>query len=136
MKKILMIFTALLFGSLLWGCFDYAIDEDGLLVSEDGGCYVLNFDLIDTDQKTVKSSVYPPVIDTTSCTIDIYVVYGAVLDNVYPRFSLYLNCKLEPKITGRMDLSDMQPRQWDVISGNRKVRKTYTVYFHEEEHIK
>ena len=70
-----MIFTALLFGSLLWGCFDYAIDEDGLLVSEDGGCYVLNFDLIDTDQKTVKSSVYPPVIDTTSCTIDIYVVY-------------------------------------------------------------
>ena len=35
-----------------------------------------------------------------------------------------------------MDFSDMQPRQWDVISGNRKVRKTYTVYFHEEEPIK
>lgn len=117
----------------MFGCFDYNIDEDGLLISNDPGCYVLNFDLIDTDQKTVKSSVYPTIIDTVSCTIDFWVVYGAVLDNVYPRFSLYYNCKLDPKITGRMNLSDMEPRQWTVVSGNRKVRKTYTVYFHEEQ---
>ena len=130
MKKILLLLTAALAAT---GCFKYAIDEDGLLISNDDGCYVLNFDLWDIDQKTVKSTAYPPVIDTLSCTIDFYVVYGAVLDNVYPRFSLYYNCKLEPKITGRMNLSDMEPRRWTVISGSRRVRKTYTVYFHEEQ---
>ena len=133
LKNILFAAFILLMTAGVTGCFDYAIDEDGLLVSNDDGCYVLNFDLIDVDQKTVKSSAYTTVIDTLSCTIDFYVVYGAILDNVWPRFSLYQNCKLEPKITGRMNLSDMQPRQWSVISGSRRVKKTYTVYFHEEK---
>lgn len=132
MKKLIK-FTAilLLFLAGTTGCFEYPVDDDGLLINNDPACYVLDFDLIDTDQKTIRASV--PIIDTISCTIDFFFVYGAVLDNVYPTFSLKDNCKLSPKITGRMNLSDLQPRQWTVISGNRKVHKVYTVYFHEEQ---
>ncbi len=132
MKKILKYTAvALLFLSGMTSCFDYPVDEDGLLISKDPSCHVLDFDLVDTDQKTIRSSV--PVIDTVNCTVDFYFVYGAVLDNVYPKFSLKDNCKLSPKITGRMNFSDLEPRQWTVISGNRKVHKVYTVYFHEEQ---
>lgn len=117
------------------GCFKYAVDEDGLLISQDDGCYVLKFELYDVDQKPITSSVHTTVIDTLSCTVDYYYMYGTVLDNVYPRFNLYYNCKLDPKITGRVNWSDKAPRQWTVVSGSRRVRKTYTVYIHEEQPI-
>ena len=37
--------------------------------------------------------------------------------------------KLDPKIVGRVDFSDLaNPKKWTVISGNRLVKKPYTVY--------
>jgi len=37
--------------------------------------------------------------------------------------------KLDPKIVGKVDFSDLtKPKVYSVISGNRKVRKPYTVY--------
>ena len=69
------------------------------------------------------------VIDTMKQTIHVEVLYGTDLKNLYPQFSLVTDAKLEPKIEGKVDFSDLtNPKQYTVISGNRKVRKIYTVY--------
>lgn len=105
---------------------DFPVDEDGLLITGRGQCYVSNFELLGSDFQTVRSKA--PVIDTTAQTIDVEVFFGTDLTNVYPQFSLVTDAKLDPKVPGRMDLSDLaNPTQWTVISGNRKVRKTYTL---------
>jgi hypothetical protein len=109
-------------------CFsDYPIDEDGLLITERAECYVSNFELLGTDYQTVR--VGGAVIDTTAQTIDVTVQWGTNLKQLWPQFSLVTDAKLDPKITGWTDFSDLaNPRKWTVISGNRKVRKEYTVY--------
>lgn len=105
---------------------DFPIDEDGLLITSRGQCYVSNFELLGSDFQTVRSKA--PVIDTTAQTIDVEVFFGTDLTNVYPQFSLVTDAKLDPKITGKVDMSDLaNPKQYSVISGNRKVRKTYSV---------
>jgi hypothetical protein len=123
---------------------DFPIDEDGLLITARSSCFVSNFELLGTDMVTVvTSTVAIPatptspaipatrnvVIDTTAQTINVEVAFGTDLRNVYPQFTLVTDAKLDPKITGKTDFSDLaNPRTYDVISGNRKVRKTYTVY--------
>lgn len=109
------------------GCSkDFPVDEDGLLITERAQCYVSNFELLGSDFQTVRTK--NAVIDTTACTIDVEVFYGTDLTNLYPQFTLVTDAKLDPKITGKVDFSDLaNPKQWTVISGNRKVKKTYTV---------
>jgi hypothetical protein len=105
---------------------DFPVDEDGLLITSRGQCYVSNFELLGSDFQTVRSKA--PVIDTTAQTINVEVFFGTDLTNVYPQFSLVTDAKLDPKIEGTVDMSDLaNPRQWTVVSGNRKVRKTYSV---------
>lgn len=105
---------------------DFPIDEDGLLITGRGECYVSNFDLLGRDYLTVRAS--SPVIDTVAQTINVVLLWGTDLKQLWPKFSLVTDAKLEPKITGWTDFSDLTtPKQWTVISGNRKVRKTYTV---------
>lgn len=104
----------------------YPIDEDGLLITGRAECYVSNFDLLGRDYLTVRAS--SPVIDTVAQTINIEVFWGTDLKQLWPKFSLITDAKLDPKITGWTDFSDLaNPKQWTVISGNRLVRKTYTV---------
>ncbi|HEX2682707.1 MAG TPA: hypothetical protein VHL77_02170, partial [Ferruginibacter sp.] len=68
------------------------------------------------------------VIDTTALTINVEVALGTDLKNLYPQFTLVTDAKLDPKITGKEDFSDLaNPKRYAVISGNRKVRKEYTV---------
>ena len=105
------------------GCNDFPIDEDGLLITGRGQCYVSSFELFGVDMQTVRSKA--PAIDTTACKIDVEVHFGTDLKNLYPQFTLVTDAKLEPKVTGLTDLTT--PKQYTVISGNRKVRKTYTV---------
>lgn len=121
---LVMALFIIIFGT---SCFeDYPIDEDGLLITDRAECFVSNFELLDVDHQTVRST--PPVIDTVAQTIDVEVFWGTNLTQVWPRFSLVTDAKLEPKITGWEDFSDLNnPRQWTVISGNREIRKTYTV---------
>lgn len=105
---------------------DFPIDEDGLLITGRGQCYVSNFELLGADFQTVRSKA--PQIDTVAQTINVEVQFGTDLANVFPQFSLVTDAKLEPKITGPVDMSDLaNPKQWTVVSGNRKVKKTYTV---------
>jgi hypothetical protein len=80
-----------------------------------------------TDLQTVRTAA--AVIDTTALTINTTVLFGTDLKNLYPQFTLVTDAKLDPKITGKVDFSDLaNPKKYTVISGNRKVKKTYTVY--------
>ena len=128
MRKYINIAAAIMIGALvLAGCKkDYPLDEDGLLITTRAECYVSNFELLGTDYVTVRSKA--PVIDTTAQTIRVEVLFGTDLKNLYPQFSLVTDAKLDPKIAGKTDFSDLaNPKKWTVISGNRKVRKEYTV---------
>ncbi len=129
MKKYIII-SALVMAiiSIMSGCKknDFPVDEDGLLITTRTDCYVSNFELLGPDFQTVRSKA--PVIDTTALTISQEVLYGTDLRSVWPQFSLAQDCKLDPKVTGKTDFSDLaNPRQYTVISGNRQIRKTYKV---------
>ena len=126
--KYLSVIPGLLFIMVLMvRCSDFPIDEDGLLITTRAECYVSNFELLGTDFQTVRTKA--AVIDTVAQTVNVEVFFGTDLKNLYPQFSLVTDCKLDPKITGRVDFSDLNnPKQWTVVSGNRKIRKTYTVY--------
>jgi len=128
MKKYIKIIVICLLVPFVWiGCKkDYPIDEDGLLITDRSECYVSNFELLGSDFQTVRSK--SAVIDTTAQTINVEVFFGTDLKNLYPQFSLVTDAKLDPKITGKVDFSDLSnPKIYTVISGNRKVKKPYTV---------
>lgn len=122
MKKLLF-FTITLF--ITTCCTDFPIDEDGLLITDRAECYVSSFQLVGKDHQIATTST--PKVDTLAQTIHAEVLYGTDLKNLWPQFTLCPDAKLEPKITKFMDFSDLKPKEWTVISGNRKVRKTYTV---------
>ncbi len=113
-----------------FGCSDYPVDDDGLLITTRAECYVSSFELLGVDFQTVCVSrpTLTSGIDTIQCKIDVQVLYGTDLKNLYPQFTLVTDAKLDPKITGKVDFSDLaNPKKYTVVSGNRKVRKTYTV---------
>jgi len=129
MKKYSIIIVSLILVTFAWvRCSkDYPVDEDGLLITTRGQCYVSNFELLGADFQTVRTTA--AVIDTTALTINTIVFYGTDLKNLYPQFSLVTDAKLDPKITGKVDFSDLtNPKKYTVISGNRIVKKTYSVY--------
>jgi hypothetical protein len=128
MKKYKMITgIMLLLMAALTACHkDKPIDSDGLLITTRGECYVSSFELLGADYVSVLTKL--PVIDTTAQTVKATVQFGTDLKNLYPQFTLATDCKLDPKITGWTDFSDLNnPKQWTVISGNRQIQKTYTV---------
>jgi hypothetical protein len=103
---------------------DSVVDEDGLLITFRQECFVSNFELLGADLVSVRSKT--AVIDTVAQTIDVEVLFGTDLKNVYPQFSLATDCKLDPKVTGKTDLSNLaNPKVYTVVSGNRKIRKAY-----------
>ncbi len=120
---LILIFTLPIFS----GCFkDYPIDEDGLLITTRQECYVSNFELLGTDFVTVRTKA--ALIDTVAQTVAVEVKFGTDLKNLYPQFSLAQDCKLTPKITGVTDFSDLaNPKKYTVISGDRSIKKEYTV---------
>jgi|SRR5215211_5297867 len=127
MKKYIIISIGVLLLSITWmACKkDFPVDEDGLLVTTRAECAVTNFEMLGSDYVSVRKSL---AIDTTAQTIAITVLFGTDLKNLYPQFSLSNDAKLDPKITGKVDFSDLaNPKSWTVVSGNRQVRKTYKV---------
>ena len=129
MKMTIKIISALFLLAFTWvSCLkeDTPIDEDGLLITTRTECAVSNFEIVGTDFVTVRSVA--PLIDTTAQTIAVTVQFGTDLKNLYPQFSLSQDAKLDPKITGKMDFSNLStPKVFTVVSGNRQVRKPYTV---------
>jgi hypothetical protein len=134
-KALIFLLLPLFLGSCLFS--DYPVDEDGLLITGRSECYISNFYLLGTDYVSVAFNDRQAVIDTVACTVSLKVKYGTDLHNVYPQFSLITDAKLEPKVTGFTDFSDYKnnPPKYTVVSGNRKVRKTYTIYLEEHEFL-
>ena len=129
MAKYIKITLAFILVTFAWsGCKkDYPVDEDGLLITTRAECYVSNFELLGSDFVSVRTKA--AVIDTTAQTIRAEVQFGTDLKNLYPQFTLITDAKLDPKITGKVDFSDTtHPKVYTVVSGNRQVRKPYTVY--------
>ena len=126
-KYIGIAFGTLLLASLWAGCTkNTPVDEDGLLITTRAQCFVSNFELLGTDYVTVRTKT--AVIDTLAQTINVTVQFGTDLKNLYPQFELVTDAKLDPKIVGRVDFSDLaNPKTWTVISGNRQVKKPYKV---------
>ncbi len=129
MKRYFKIYVLFLLAPALWvACSsdDFPVDEDGLLITERAEAYVGNFELLGVDHLSVISGT--PEIDTVQGTVKVNVFYGTDLSNLYPQFSLVTDAKLEPKITGFVDFSDLSnPKTYTVISGNRQVRKDYQI---------
>ena len=128
MKKYFKIaWTLILSTCIFLSCSkDFPVDEDGLLITTRAECFVSNFELLGSDFVTVR--VGAVVIDTTAQTIKLTVQFGTDLKNLYPQFTLASDCKLDPKITGKTDFSELgNPRKYTVVSGNRQIRKLYTI---------
>ena len=127
-KNISLVFAGFMSITVWSACKkDYPVDEDGLLITTRTECYVSNFELLGTDFVTVRTKA--AVIDTLAQTIRVEVFNGTDLKNLYPQFSLVTDAKLDPKIIGKVDFSDIaSPKVWTVVSGNREIRKPYTVY--------
>jgi hypothetical protein len=128
MRKYIKLMSMILLGAVVWSACkkDFPVDEDGLLITTRSECYVSNFELLGADYVTVRTKA--PAIDTTAQTINIEVLFGTDLKNLYPQFTLVTDAKLDPKITGIVDFSDLaNPKKYTVVSGNRQVRKEYTI---------
>ena len=127
-KYLKITLSILMISAIIISCKkDSPVDEDGLLITFRQECYVSNFELLGTDFISVRNGT--AVIDTVAQTINVTVNAGTDLKNVYPQFSLATDCKLAPKIIGRTDLSNLaSPKVYTVISGNRKIKKDYTLY--------
>lgn len=128
MRKYIHITAALLLATVVLAACkkDTPIDEDGLLITSRQECFVSNFELLGTDFVTVRTKA--ATIDTVAQTVSVTVMFGTDLKNLYPQFTLAQDCKLDPKVTGRTDFSDLaNPKVYTVVSGNRKVRKPYKV---------
>ena len=105
---------------------DFPVDDDGLLITPRAECYVSNFELLGADYVTVLTK--SPVIDTTAQTVNVIVQFGTDLKNLFPQFTLATDCKLDPKIVGKVDFSDLSnPKEYTVVSGNRQISKAYKV---------
>jgi len=125
MKKILIIIIVL---AATWSACkkDTPVDGNGLLITTRRECSVSSFEIQGTDFVSVR--VGAAVIDTTAQTIKVTVQFGTDLKNLYPQFTLTQDCILDPKVTGLTDFSDLSnPKKWTVVSGDRQIRKTYSV---------
>jgi hypothetical protein len=128
MRKYIKIISMVLLGAVVWTACkkDYPVDEDGLLITGRTECYVSNFELLGSDFVTVRTKA--AAIDTTAQTIKVEVGFGTDLKNLYPQFTLVTDAKLDPKITGKVDFSDLaNPKKYTVVSGNRQIKKEYTI---------
>ena len=104
----------------------FPVDEDGLLITARRECFVSSFEILGPDFVTVRTK--PAVVDTAAQTIAVEVQYGSDLKNLYPQFTLASDCKLDPKVVGKVDFSDLgNPKKYTVVSGDRQVRKEYTI---------
>lgn len=114
----------LILGSLLpQSCNDYPIDDNGLLITESEECYISSLILRGPDDRDVL--VGGAVIDDENNTITGIAKFGTNLTKLKPECGTAKDCIVTPNMGVWTDFT--QPRQYTVISGNRKVQKTYTV---------
>ncbi|RYC70203.1 MULTISPECIES: hypothetical protein [Spirosoma] len=108
----------------LLSCSNDPIDDTGLLITGRSQCYVTFFDLLGSDHRTVLVSGQTK-IDTTALTVTAVARFGTNMQRVKPYCSVVTDAIVEPTMGIWTDFR--QPQTYTVVSGNRQVRKTYTV---------
>lgn len=100
------------------------IDEAGLLITQRSQSFMTSFDLLGSDHRTVLISGQTKV-DTTALTVTAVAKFGTNMQKLKPFCSVVSDAIVEPTMGVWTDFS--QPLTYTVVSGNRLVRKTYTV---------
>lgn len=122
------IFAACVITSVM-SCRKYPVDENGLLITDNSICYMSSFNLVGADNQNVL--VTPPtlgngLIDTVKCTVTAVARFGTNITKVKPYCGLGVNDMLvEPFMGVWTDYTT--PQTYTLVSGNRKIRKTYTI---------
>jgi len=106
------------------GCTDFPMDEDDLLITTQGRCYIGTFYLYGPDHLDVLIQD-STVIDTVAQTVVGLAKFGTNLGKVKPAASLSLDSKITPVMGVWTDFT--VPRTYTVISGNREIEKEYTI---------
>jgi hypothetical protein len=109
---------------LISACADYPIDDKGMLITTRNQCYMSMFELLGPDNRTVLVSGQT-VIDTVACTVTAVARFGTNRTHLKPYCSLVTDAIVEPEMGTWVDFT--RPRKYTVISGNRQVRKEYTI---------
>lgn len=127
MKTKITLFILALVG--FWtSCSDYPIDDNGLLITEKTKCYMSSFYLVGTDHQNVLVSnptVSNGLIDTVACTVTAVAKFGTNLKKVKPYCSVTDDIIVEPGMGKWIDFTE--PKEFVLISGNRQIRKKYTI---------
>lgn len=119
--KFIMVFVVVIsFGS----CIKRPLDDLDLLVTTQSKCYIGNFFLYGSDHIDCLVPT-KTVIDTINLTINAVAKFGTNLKNVKPVVSLSIDSKITPAMGNWMDFT--LPKKYTVISGNRQVKKEYTI---------
>lgn len=108
----------------LLSCGNDPIDDSGLLITSRAQCYVTAFDLLGSDHRTVLVSGQTK-IDTTALTVLAVARFGTNMQRVKPFCSVVTDAIVEPNMGVWTDFT--QAQKYTIVSGNRQVRKTYTV---------
>lgn len=113
---------------LTYACNDYPVDDNDLLITDSEECYISSFILRGPDDRDVLKSFN---IDDENNTITGVVKFGTNLKKVKPECGVAKDCIVTPAMGVWTDFSEA--RQYTVISGNRQVKKTYTITLTLEE---
>ena len=123
MKNLYKILTLVIVCLLSQSCNDYPVDDNGLLVTDSEECYISSLILRGPDDRDVLISGV--TIDDENNTITGIAKFGTNIKKLKPECGTAKDCIVTPTMGVWTDFS--QPRQYTVISGNRQVKKTYTV---------
>ncbi|MDR1526738.1 MAG: DUF5018 domain-containing protein [Dysgonamonadaceae bacterium] len=123
MKNSIKITSIILLGLFMVTCSDYPIDDRNLLITDKEACSMTVFELLGPDNR--NSLIGTAVIDNDNNTVTAIAKFGTNLKHVKPRCSVEIDCIVTPMMGEWVDFT--QPRQYTVISGNRKIQKTYTI---------
>ncbi|MGV8133871.1 MAG: hypothetical protein AB2L20_01545 [Mangrovibacterium sp.] len=105
---------------------DYPIDENDLLITDRSECALTSFELLGSDHRTVFVST--ALIDTVAQTVTGFIKYGTNLAKLKPSCGHSIDAIITPDMGVWTDFSDLaNPREYTVVSGNRKIRKTYKI---------
>ena len=127
MKKIIFL-TISIIALFLHAC----TEKEELLITDRTDAYISRFSVRGIDNYTKLSEItIGKGIDTTQLTINAIVKYGTDLTKLKPDCSLSPESILVPEenapLMGTWVDFSKGPYKYTVISGNRKVKKTYTV---------
>ncbi|SBW03632.1 hypothetical protein [uncultured Dysgonomonas sp.] len=128
MKTKIIYLFALISAILMVSCEDYPVDDKGLLITDKATCYMSSFNLLGSDNQSVLVRV-PTYsngdIDTINCTVKAVAKYGTNLTHVKPYCGVTDDITVTPSMGKWIDFST--PHKFTLISGNRKIKKEYTI---------